>query len=826
MAKSCISIFLKNTPTGLPDQCYDRHGRVRLNLTEVEIEKTKRVEELTEFDNISGSGVLGFKLLDDLCNCAILKSYGDPSSYEFDQNFCIPVVACEGYTSIEQNTLRIVQRVEDGWEVELINDETNWKNALSKFKMCDIDCPIFRFGLTALEESWNNPIYQDGDTGLYFPLTHYGNWSNPAIYDEDGILTDPAIVTLPDFRPWFHILPLLRKAFCQVGYEFKSPILESEWGRRLITYIAPNLSELKKDGVFGWKAGYGIGGAIAGENLNFNDDSTPPFFDDSGAGAVGWYNTSTFSGGLLQGDYQFEIKIEVNPRQMFIGQTFQLRVKIGAFTPTQVNYDSPLYVFDGTQTIYCFQTPIIEGLTADTATPCFVPGQTLSDISVIKNENTYFQGSAKKIGLLNGELYNGSSFLSCEKNFLDFFKGVLHLIGGGKIVTDEINKCVTVYHPDDLAPMADGTSPEPFYEKHRPPIGGVKLVCDKRSVDILGRDKPRFYEIGFADPEDCYTTDVLGYDGEDNQLYSKKIDIGGGKSSSEETKLDKNNCFEPTAQILASDLKTNESSFQGNIIDFPEIPALWDNCDNESSYDIGPRIALACGLVSQYRGLDGNGIGTFANYLFDAGFGENVVTQIPFAYQLTDQVLGDGINEPFYRPQNVLVYGDERKDLHNLFWGRKILEINNGLQITHEGLFDDCEYSGEDFRTKRTVIYEGQCYTAKLTGLEGFKSCSNEPGTLIFTPEIYDESLECFDPVLIANPCSLSVVITTSFENFPTVRLTANTFGCNNGVSYNWFLDGVALGLNTPSILDQGPGVYRVEVSGCGCDAFAQTTIF
>lgn len=47
-----------------------------------------------------------------------------------------------------------------------------------------------------------------------------------------------------DFRPWHFAYPLVKKMFCNIGYDFESPILESNYGRRILTYILdPEMAE-------------------------------------------------------------------------------------------------------------------------------------------------------------------------------------------------------------------------------------------------------------------------------------------------------------------------------------------------------------------------------------------------------------------------------------------------------------------------------------------------------------------------------------------------------------------------------------------------------
>lgn len=40
-----------------------------------------------------------------------------------------------------------------------------------------------------------------------------------------------------DFRPWHFAYPLLKRMFCNIGYDLESPILESSYGRRILTYL-------------------------------------------------------------------------------------------------------------------------------------------------------------------------------------------------------------------------------------------------------------------------------------------------------------------------------------------------------------------------------------------------------------------------------------------------------------------------------------------------------------------------------------------------------------------------------------------------------------
>jgi len=39
-----------------------------------------------------------------------------------------------------------------------------------------------------------------------------------------------------------YLLAVLQKGFCLIGWKFRSPVLESDWGRHLLTYVLEDFS--------------------------------------------------------------------------------------------------------------------------------------------------------------------------------------------------------------------------------------------------------------------------------------------------------------------------------------------------------------------------------------------------------------------------------------------------------------------------------------------------------------------------------------------------------------------------------------------------------
>lgn len=829
----CVQIYLRKPPPNLPDYCYDADGQVRLELDVLQFDKTKQVEQLSEFDTLSGGGVLGFTLLDTACNYAVLKSYGNPNAFQFDHQICLDVIATEGYCTLRQNALQVLERTDDGWEAELIDGDGFWKTDMANMRMCDIDYPKIVFNDETIRDSWPNALYNDGDPGYYFPLVHYGNWGRESIRDDNGNITQLGFAEVTDFRPWFHVLALLQKAFCQIGWVFKSPVLESQWGRRLITYIAPNYDEIGVSTQLGWKVGWKGDTAVLGGGMNgnaplffhkeflFNCDDTDPFYDDGGTGAAGFINTDTGQMDNLCGDYRIEIQMEIDPK--FFDNPNQV-ISFAININGQITY-SPQKTYDGTTTIFYHDFGIIKDLDGDS----IIAGigtqvQIFIEDDIIVSDNSFMKVTQTKFCLMADIEYDLSIFLDCEKSFLDWFKGILHLIGRGKIITDEINKCVTVYHPDDLTSMANGERPQPFHKPGPAKSTLGKIVCKSKNVTLNPEIENRFYQLQFADSDDCYVTETLNRDNDDNPMYVKRLDFGAGKNRNSETKKDVNNCFEPTGQIIADDLDA------GNNPDTPhvEIPALWDNCDYENSTDIGPRIAYAAGLSRQYRGNDENGNPVYAQWSYRQPPFIFTEEELPFAYQLTEQEISDGV-----KFQGNVVYGNTEKDMYTLFWARRISEIKNAMPVTHEAVLSNCEFKAIDFRPKWMVEYEGQCYEAKLEEVDGFKSCSRAPGVLTFTPILYDEELECLEPIARGPLCNLSVTINIKDTTGP-IRVVANAFGdTSQNMTFQWTKDGVPVnGFPDPNghvlLINQGEsGLYAVTVTNpeTGCVATAEKDI-
>ncbi|MEM7297959.1 MAG: hypothetical protein AAF391_06805, partial [Bacteroidota bacterium] len=728
-----VQIFLRKSPKDLPSWCYDEFGRVAFEVGNLKLSKSKKAEQLNEFNQLTSGGILGFRIEASDKNKLILKAYGCASFIGFNHKAKIPVIVREAGRTLRQNMLAILRKNRDGWEIELTDGSEFWKEALAGFAMCDIPYEDVVLNEAFLRDNWANQArYQDGANGLWFPLIHYGNWNFGVLRDSNGNITQEAPVRIADFRPWIHVLGALQKGFCAVGYEFISPILQSDEMRHWIAYVLRDLENME-DIPIGFRAStstdvsyqqlstINLGGAdIFAHWVQFDDDATGLNFDTAQSVGAGYFDPSPgnhFAHGL-SGVHDLEVCINLNLTQTAQAIIFVVQdaspsspntVTAGQFTEVAI---SPTFSIDPGQTQLCFtyrDVPII-------ALRYLRVYVNLAGISVQPSEvieaGSYIRNSSKKFEIGENAILPISRLLDCNLSFLDFFAGILHALGGGKIVTDVLAKRITLYHRDEIT-LRDGSSPEAFFNRRRV-VQGTPIICDSEEVDIKQSLDKRYYRLKFKDPEDARVKD-LGYSAE-NPLHGRVIDLGEGLE--EDTTEDANPVFEATSMIKARGLLNPPATFQGADVDTDIlIPALWDNTDFKISTNLKPRLMFVAGLIQQYRGVNDLGSPVLAEWAFQRDLNNPAPTEspenfIPYAYHLNTELIGpDSAN--LIPLDNHIVYGSESLDLYELFWKQKILAIGRSIDVQYQILIDVCTFDGLEFRKLWEVIYQGKKYLAE-----------------------------------------------------------------------------------------------------------------
>ena len=256
---SCLRIRLTNI-LNLDPKFLDQDGYYYLDLFEdTDISHQKRLNELTNLYDIVFDYTIPITIPSTPKNKYLLSKYLHGAK-DFEQ-----IEIFNNSYWVSGLRLRVAGSNIKETELEIISEGLYWAKQISSKKMNTLDYGVITKGdefknLNTLETNTGEIPYIYSDLTpekiCYFPLVDYGDLRSVT----DEILRNKVIfaqneeksfciggdvpaqkipypLTNVDLRPWHFVLPILRKIFIEEGFGFVSPILESEYGRRMVTYI-------------------------------------------------------------------------------------------------------------------------------------------------------------------------------------------------------------------------------------------------------------------------------------------------------------------------------------------------------------------------------------------------------------------------------------------------------------------------------------------------------------------------------------------------------------------------------------------------------------
>ena len=736
-----FKIALLEVPQNLPSWVYSPDGNVYFDINpETVISRTSSAEILTDFNKITGDAVLGFSLSVTNKNYAILKDYINPSGYYYPNAYFLRVQAIKGCFILEQDYLEILS-VGTKWEVELSNQKNHWKTLLENRTINECKYPVFRLTRENVNATYDlNPIFQDGNLEVFFSLWHNGNWRKQLTeYDDEGKISNRGRAGIEDLVPVYYILPMLKKIFALEGYKFFCPALENDWGRSLAMRNVIDLEEDIPPQSFGFKAvvldnytsvevDASNSGGILTENpdywvsnsasLQAIDDHTLGYDGAQDEDYIGFYrthldyndnNTTTkpYYATGLSGRFKISGKIYISNREFNESEIYVSAVVYDA-VPENSNtifYNSPQVKTDAGLATIEFEHIFTCEPDKEVTVKVFLDWAEHGDTGLFYVlKNSYWEMTPIEVEFSENMILPLSKILRADK-CTDFIKGCVHLFGPGKLVTDWLNKTVTLLTPHSTD-VYDYTRPMGYYKQPEKSIDISNLIeCDSEvnyAPEVIDYNS---YVIGFMTTTDKYLKD-LGYN---KEVKPYGISVEGNEFAPKlEIKTSENPYFEPTGNKYAIGIVAD-----GHLP--PELPVALDNTTNKISKDIKPRIVCVQGRVRQYAFNDGD----FLQYRkFRWLEGESDL--IPWVTQLSQQ----GIGENNVRPKHSITYG---QDVFNLweFWEQDFLDNIKGIGITIQADISDNFFSKRNFRTLYKYFNNGRELTLKLlqvsaqTGIEG-----------------------------------------------------------------------------------------------------------
>jgi hypothetical protein len=237
----------------------------------------------------------------------------------------------------------------------------------------------------------------------------------------------------------------------------------------------------------------------------------------------------------------------------------------------------------------------------------------------------------------------------------------------------------------------------------------------KRTIDLS-----RFQLYRFKRSTDDYINELKLED--ELPLFAKRVDIGEDYQAGETENA--NPFFEPTYndKLVNFDFAT---PLANNIpID---VPFMFDNNNDELSFDIAPRILFWNGLSKQ-TSEDG---ATVRYWSFEV----STQDEVPYAFQQPTTPVDDGVTIEV--PELELTFGDHANSLYILFYERALQEqiftSSHGF-LAKIGAY---EYNLTDFRNAYKAYYNGRTFVFNLLSINGRRSCSSAPVQITTRPRAY-----------------------------------------------------------------------------------------
>lgn len=701
----------------------DSDGNVWLDTDEgFSILISKEIEQLTNISKINVEAILGTSLIVTPKNEALI---GKPTKHSVALNqyndFTVQIMS--DMKIFNQSELRINGKKEgktNTYEIEILDSTKHWANIFSEMYLNELPFNKFEYSEDNLWDNFNlGNHYDPGDDGYYFPLVNYGSFSNNEY------------LTPSDFRPWVHVAKVFELAFIKAGWAYSCPLLDTDTGRKLITYVLKDthnedakLLDAKK-----FVASFldihinSIGRAIqytVPKNWSIYTIKFPLIsgFDyDEVSGKYSGIIRATFVAELL-------MKIEVGGKA-FSGTTKvvvqivkeEVNGNIIEYTGNaerewhdkNIKFDYELITLEKDLDVLPGEKVYIR---------IKMGGQSSGVVSIIPTSTFY----NKPISYLPqvGELYDVQKQLR-EDKVIDYLKGIAHLFNF-KFYTSFAEQKVYILTPYDISFFGDSITG--FYQNT---LEDFTNYIDLAEVETTTpREEKKNIYFRFKDSSDPSISDLLL--GEKEALYGNFIDNGFDFKDHTEDQV--NPYFEPTLS------QANPQRF------YLDMPYLLDNKDGKQSTKIGPRIAIAYGMGDLKHNIRinfFNNIQTFAR---------------PYAYQLATY-----LDASYITPTNYLVYGRKEFDLYNMFYKKYNNEFRNCLTSKLKAYINPDKYESITFRNKYLVNINGNSQYGRLLSVGNYNP-DIESGIVVFKSDnTSDPTCTTYSPI---NQC----------ENFPEILIT------------------------------------------------------
>lgn len=812
----CVRIVLKNS-NKYPAHIRDNDGFVSIETpVSFDLKAFKRIEELTDVNKITADGVLGFTVKDTPKNLGIFKQFVDVNNLNY-QLTAIPVYVIIGSTYLAQSDLYVTGYTKREFSLELRYGKEHWLTTAKYLLLSNVTYSNNLVFNADLINTYNaKEAYIDGEIGIRFPLVNYGTFVNQI----QEVVTE-------DFRIFYSVLFLLQKAFCSFGWTFRSPFLESDYGRRLITYITAKQVQnnytiplVQKN--FNVKMGTNLGlyPALSSTKLPFDTITFNPL------------NLFDVTNYYFVGVGMFDVT--VNVKFVF------LQTRSGLFNAdpeeadiiVRLMYSSPIIgdieLFRNVTHIsrangYNIQTNytilasfIVNDVQIDSGCHIYVTIAEEQAVvhTVVVLSGSLFSAVCTKSVLQSGDTFKLNDLIDPQYTLLDLLKGVIHLCNG-KLVTNFNTHEVFMYPP--YAVNVFGADIEGYFIENVLIDLTDRIQRDSEVIKTISNTlRNRYKTWGFKGNGD---NAIKALNLVDNvYLFAHQTDFGIEQIALYDRA--ENPLFEATLNKVFEIVTTS-------IYNIVDMPYMLDNTSSNASYDIKPRILVWLGSKMQYN----DSAGTL--YSPNIKILGTTTALIPYAAQLSNCKYIDTYGT---KPQYSLIYGDsvDKADLYNYFYKRYVFEKEFNLTLELLIYLTKTEFTRFDLRYKYLFYSLGRTITGRISDIIDFSNCSSTstPVSIVNEKQLLTA---CYD--LNANGTIIDLYCAQNKPNL-NVSHTGNTyfFGIGgtfvstlNKVTFEVLLYGSTTWVRQAQVIDPH-NTFRVRLTitytdGCATSIIEQDVV-
>lgn len=649
----------------LPDQYLD-DGKLYLDIDSNKLETKINNIGLNNKDKNTNNATLSFEVPYTAKNRMILGGRADAHGRAIPSS-PIPIFATDGAYILEQDSIVCLGKNDAtrAYRIQLTNKASHPISLASKLPLNDIELSDFIFSKENVEAQFANFQYADVDPGFHYGFAFFGG-----TYQAGKFVTE-------DLRPVYSPLHLFREGFKSLGWTFSSPLLETDIWRRVWCYLSDET--------------YGGGSQDNLERYRFVLTRTTPFaledyFDGTGGSIKEWTVVLDNYGGYDEPWYiqpyglthKLTLEYEIDASTIAREEEIKIIIALGEF----IIAETTIFLVDEKNEFKETISGVFDQYINSTTYPALIVRFVGSKIRSLEIKKLKFYNEPLRLRYIENQYIEMSEPLSSKISLSDLLEGIQHLTCGLPDI-DWGKNHIELKVPYDVDIW--GQSVQGHLDRDNLEDLSSIILKVSQSLSIPSVRQSRYIRFGYKRSTDDHIRQLSLERG--TELFDKLVDLGDDYE--ERTSNKRNPLFEPTDFAPVPSVSDDVP---------PHLAIVSDNSDGQVSFDLGPRLFMATGVVAQnYKDIEENTVGAA-----ELNWHDTVLTSFVTYFQ---SVEGKNVEVVGLDTTLNLVYGTSDNDAWNKYLKEKSLSNLLSQVITFKFTSPIGDFSLMDLSTIKGIQY-------------------------------------------------------------------------------------------------------------------------